>query len=98
MPDQPNLLTEQILHLNDNLNAKLKLLEELINHMDSRQNERIESLRCDIKDLRTILTDHELRLRSATDGVTQFKTWSGLSGGGSLIISAAALIRSIFGG
>ena len=79
------------------ITAQFQRLEELINHIDSRQSERIESLRCEIASIRSILTDHELRLRAATDGVTQFKTWSGLAGGGSLMMSAAALIRSLFG-
>ena len=42
--------------------------------------------------------DHEQRLRSATDGVTQFKVWSGLAAGGSGIVSLIALIRAFFGG
>jgi len=43
-------------------------------------------------------TDHEQRLRSATDGVTQFKVWSGLAAGGSGIVSLIALLRTFFGG
>ena len=42
--------------------------------------------------------DHESRIRSATDGVTQFKVWSGLAAGGSGLVSLAALLRSLFGG
>jgi hypothetical protein len=42
--------------------------------------------------------DHEQRLRAATDGVTQFKVWSGLAAGGSSIVALIALIRAFFGG
>jgi hypothetical protein len=40
--------------------------------------------------------DHEQRLRLATDGVTQFKVWSGLAAGGSGVVSLFALLRTWF--
>jgi predicted double-glycine peptidase len=95
---QQQLLAEQLLRFSDNISARLKSLENLIKHQMVLEDERLETIRCDIRELRSILTDHELRIRSNTDGVAQFKVWSGLSGGGSLFISVAALIRSIFGG
>jgi hypothetical protein len=42
--------------------------------------------------------DHEQRLRAATDGVTQFKVWSGLAAGGSGIVSLIAFLRAFLGG
>ena len=42
--------------------------------------------------------DHETRLRSATEGVTQFKVWSGLTAGGAGIVSIIALLRTFLGG
>jgi len=40
--------------------------------------------------------DHEQRLREATDGVTQFKTFHTLASGGSSFLSFLALIKSFF--
>jgi len=42
--------------------------------------------------------DHEARLRAATEGVTQFKVWSGLAAGGSSIMAIIAFIRAFTGG
>jgi hypothetical protein len=102
MPDsqtpQPQLLAEQMHRLTDNITSRLKSLEDLIKHQDCIQNERMETLRCDIRSLRSILDDHEKRIRSSQDAVTALKTWTGLSGGGSFFISVAALVRSLFGG
>jgi hypothetical protein len=42
--------------------------------------------------------DHETRLRTATDGVIQFKVWSSLAAGGSGIMSLIALFKAFFGG
>ena len=49
-----------------------------------------------LKSLETTANDHETRLRSATDGVTQFKTLHTLLTGASGIIAIIALIRSFF--
>jgi hypothetical protein len=51
-----------------------------------------------VQQLESQVTDHEARLRSATDGVTQFKVWSGLSSGASSIIAIIALVRATVGG
>ena len=44
------------------------------------------------------LADQENRLRVAAEGVTQFKLLAGLAGGGSGLISLAALLRTFLGG
>ena len=44
------------------------------------------------------LADQENRLRVAAEGVTQFKLLAGLAGGGSGLISLAALLRTFVGG
>jgi len=44
------------------------------------------------------VADHENRIRSATDGVTQFKVWSGLASGGSSVMSIVALVKAFLMG
>lgn len=50
-----------------------------------------------LKLLEERMKDHETRIRCATEGVTQFRYLSGLSSGGSIIFSLAALLRTFFG-
>lgn len=40
----------------------------------------------------------EQRLRSATEGVTQFKLFAGLASGGSSLMSLVAILRVFLGG
>lgn len=42
--------------------------------------------------------DHESRLRSATEGVTQLKVWAGLAAGGSGILTLVTLGRMLLTG
>jgi len=63
---------------NDTLRAELGSYKEFANHR--------------LTELERIRDDHEKRIRSATDGVTGFRIWSGLASGGSLL----ALIKSFF--
>ncbi len=44
------------------------------------------------------IRDHETRIRAATEGVTQFKLFSGLTSGGSGLMSLVALLRTFLGG
>ena len=41
---------------------------------------------------------HEMRLRAASEGVTQFKLFSGLASGSSGLMSLVALIKAVLGG
>lgn len=73
------------------LQAELKRLERELEHQAQLNRHRLDSLEATVK-------DHEGRIRAATEGVTQFKVWSGLATGGSWLVSALALLRSWFGG
>jgi hypothetical protein len=44
------------------------------------------------------MSDHETRIRTATEGVTQFKLFSGLASGGSGLMSLVAILKSFLGG
>ncbi|MDD5466348.1 MAG: hypothetical protein PHS96_00940 [Anaerolineales bacterium] len=73
------------------LQAELGRLERELEHQAQFNRHRLDSLEAAVK-------DHEQRIRAATDGVTQFKVWSGLATGGSWLVSAFALLRSWFVG
>ncbi len=83
------LVAEQIRHGLDMLRADLQAVQAAHAHHQALVAHRLEALE-------TQARDHETRLRAATDGVVQFKVWSGLASGGSGLISLAALIKSFF--
>jgi len=73
------------------------LAEQLKRTIDRlRADQRLVSQRIEV--LEKAATDHEARLRSVTDGVTQFKVWSGVTSGGSGLMALLAFLRSFVGG
>lgn len=106
---QAKLIAEQLGRMQDMFKARLDAIEERLKHHTDLDQERTAAIRADLADLkstvekndasvRKITDDHEQRLRSATDGVTTFKTWSGLASGGSSIMAIVAFIKSFIGG
>lgn len=95
--DQALLITEQLGRLKDNIEARFQKIEARMDHQVELDDERQRFLRSEVADLKKIKDDHEQRIRSATDGVTQFKMFSGLANGGSSILSIVALLKSFFG-
>jgi predicted double-glycine peptidase len=96
--DQALLISEQLGRLKDNIEARFQKIETAIGHQVALDNERLGSIRGELVDLKEAVKDHEQRIRSATDGVTQFKVFSGLANGGSGILSIVAMIKAFFGG
>lgn len=88
---QINLIAEQLKNAIITQRASLQALEAELKHQRELANHRLELLE-------QAARDHETRIRAATDGVTQFKVWSGLATGGSWIVSAMALLKAWFGG
>jgi hypothetical protein len=84
------LLAEQLNHAIDLLKADLATLETQLTYISSLMEKQLS-------DLEQQSADHEQRLRSVTDGVTQLKVYSSLFSGSSSILSLAALIKSFFG-
>ena len=73
------------------------LAEQLKRAIDRlRAETRLANQRLEV--LEKMAVDHETRLRSVSDGVTQFKVWSGLTSGGSGLMSLLAFLRTYFGG
>lgn len=59
------------------------------------QERRLNAFRLEL--LESQAKDQEARLRGVVEGVTQFRLLLGLTGGGSLVLALAALIRAFFG-
>ena len=74
------------------------LLTEQLSHANHLLQSQIKALEARLAFLEEDVRDHEKRIRSATEGVTQFKLFSGLASGGSGLMSLAALLRTFLGG
>ena len=74
------------------------LLTEQLSHANHLLQAQIKALEARLAFLEEDVRDHEKRIRSATEGVTQFKLFSGLASGGSGLMSLAALLRTFLGG
>jgi len=72
------------------LRARILKLEAHVAHQDELLAQRLERLEAQV-------SDHEARLRVNTEGVTQFKIFSGLASGGSGIMSLVAIIKAFLG-
>ncbi len=91
MDESTALLTEQLRHANALLQAQIKTLDARLAHQQAMNQQRLAMLEEQIR-------DHETRIRTATEGVTQFKLFSGLASGGSGLMSMVALIKAFLGG
>ncbi len=85
------LLTEQMKHATDLLSAQIQSLEAKVVYQTDLFHQRLTLLE-------ECMRDHEMRLRAATEGVTQFKLFSGLASGSSGLMSLVALIKAFLGG
>jgi len=84
------LLTEQLRHANNLMQAQIKSLEARLSHQQGMNQQRLAILEEQIR-------DHEIRIRTATEGVTQFKLFSGLASGGSGLMSLVAILKAFLG-
>ncbi len=85
------LLTEQLRHANNLLQARIRTLEARLAHQQAMNDQRLGILEAQIR-------DHETRLRTATEGVTQFKLFAGIASGGSGLMSLVAILKTFLGG
>lgn len=85
------LLTEQLRHANNLMQAQIKTLETRLAHQQAMNHQRLAILEEQVR-------DHETRIRAATEGVIQFKLFSGLASGGSGLMSLVAILKAFLGG
>lgn len=83
------LVAAQMKHAFDLMRNEIDTVRALQDHYKEFCDHRLSQLEDAVK-------DHEQRLRTATDGVTQFKTFHTLASGGSSFLSFLALIKSFF--
>jgi len=88
---QAALIAEQLRHANSLLQAQINAVEAELKHHRELTDQRL-------KILETHSQDHETRIRAATDGVTQFKLWSGLANAGSSLFSLIAFVKAFLFG
>ena len=89
--DERSTTIAQLRHMNSLLHARLDKVE-------SEAGYQLAALEQRVRQLEAAQTDHEQRLRSATEGVTQFKLFAGLASGGSSLMSLVAILRVFLGG
>ena len=86
---QFDLLGEQFRHMVDVIDAKLDRIELNQEHLKELIEHRLNYLEKQGE-------DHEVRIRAATEGVTQFKVRSGLTSAGSGILSIMAMVKAYY--
>lgn len=91
MDAQTELMISQVRHATALLQGRLQRMEQVVAHQQALQEQRL-------RQLEGLMADHEARLRTATEGVTQFKLFSGLASGGSGLMSLVALFKAFLGG
>lgn len=84
------LIAEQMHHALDLMRAEIDLLK-------ARQTSNMEMMDHRLSRLEMQIRDHELRLQEATQGVTQFKVWSGLTSGSSSVLAVIAFLKAVVG-
>jgi hypothetical protein len=83
------LVAAKLHHTIDLIRNEIEAAKTLQMHYKEFTDHRLKQLEDDVK-------DHEQRLRAATDGVIQFKTYHTVASGGSGLMSLLALIKSFF--
>jgi hypothetical protein len=86
---QGQVVAAKLTHAIDLIRGEIETVRALQEHYKEFTDHRLKSLEDDVR-------DHEQRIRAATDGVTQFKTFHTLASGGSSFMSLLALLKSFF--
>jgi hypothetical protein len=99
--DDPSaqLIAEQLGRFKDHFEARIRRLEDDQAHTQELSAEKMTSIKEDIAQVKTLLQDHETRLRSVTDAVISLRTTGGLiQAGQALLTLVAATIAAWLGG
>lgn len=92
------LLAEQLGRFQDQIRARMDLLDVNLAHQAAINDVKFESSAKELGGMQVAVNDHETRIRAATDGVTTFKAWVGLASGGSVVLSIIGFLKAMFGG
>lgn len=90
---QADLLNSQLNRLKDSIESRFQRLETSLNHHSTLEGEKLSQVKTDISAIRTILNDHENRIRTVDDAVISNKTATTLiqAGQAALTLIAAAV-------
>ena len=88
--DEPDLIAVQLKNTVDLITFRIDSLESELRHLKEMHTHRLD-------ELQSAKDDHEQRIRAVQDGVTSFKTWSGLANGGSFMVALAAFLKAFLG-
>ena len=90
---QVQLLTEQLSRFKDSIDARLKRIEQDLEHHQTLEEEKLINIKAEASQLRELIKDHENRIRNVDDSVISLKTTSGLFQAGQvgLTLIAAAI-------
>jgi hypothetical protein len=93
--DDPSalLIAEQLGRFKDHFEARLRRLEDDQAHTKELTTEKLIAIKDDITQVKTVLQDHETRLRSVADAVISLRTTGGIiqAGQAALTILAASV-------
>ena len=90
---QADLLNSQLNRLKDSIESRFQRLETNLNHHSTLETEKLNQVKTDISAIRTILNDHENRIRTVDDAVIANKTATTLiqAGQAALTLIAASI-------
>ena len=94
--EQTALIAEQLGRLADRIEARLKALEVAQGSHEILETERANNQKDQIGDLKSMVADHETRLRGVQEQTTRNQVVLGLSSGGAVIASLAAAVKAFF--
>jgi hypothetical protein len=91
------LIKEQLARFQDQLTARITLLEQRLEHQAALNQDRTSALLETTKTLRDDLRDHESRLRSLADTAATSRTWQSILSGSGFLTGLSALLKSFLG-
>lgn len=88
-----DLLNSQINRLKDSIESRFQRLETNLNHHSTLDAEKLNQVKSDVSALKTLINDHENRIRIVDDSVIASKTTTTLiqAGQAALTLIAAAV-------
>jgi len=95
--EKMRVITEQLGRLSDKIGARMAAIEIELAHHKELDGEKMDNLKASLADMRKVVDDHESRLRTVQDQTTRNQVILGLTSGGSLMASLAALIKAFMG-
>jgi len=90
---QAQLLTEQFNRLKDSIESRFRRIEKELEHHSTLEAEKMNYFKAQLEGIRTVINDHETRIRTIDDSVIANKTSTTLiqAGQAALTLIASAI-------